>query len=233
MSSVQIFHRNKARDETLVSVVDGDRIKAHSGTIRDMLLTLPPQIIYRVVLRGPSPEAFRHVVQQVHFVDSRTTLFIPMRGTGLAEAIGIQQAITILQLEPAQSHVEGHINGYISHKGVSPAELSLVQEVYGHAYQGTTGHKIWTTMVAALAYRDVQGHDGDEEATASLREAALPYPSLRNAINKKCHQLRKIKETKEQTARKRAARAAVAAAKAATNTMTNASTDSAIQPGGE
>lgn len=210
MSSVQIFHRDENRNETLVSVIDGDRIKAHSGTIRVKILNSPPDIIYRFTLYGPSAAAFKHVIEEIKFVDSNKVLFIPIHHTGLAEAIDIHQAVSLLQIEPMQSHIEGHIRGFLSHNLVTPEQLQLLQITYGAAVEGTAGHKIMSVMVATLAYDDVHGHMSDDVKIA-LQRACAPYPKLTEAINHKVHVLRMIKMNKERTSKKRAAREAAAA----------------------
>lgn len=209
MSAVQVFHIGREHNQTLVCVVDGDRIKAHSCTIRSMIATLPPQIMYRITLRGSSPAAFKHVVDCVHNIDNQTLLFIPIRNTGLTEAINIHKAISILRLEPAQTHVEGHINGYLSHRLVTVEELHAVQKAYGDSFEGTSSYKTWSTMVKKLAYDDVHGHLSDEKKTP-LRAAAMQYPRLRDAINNHGRRLAKIKDAKQRAVEKRAARKAAA-----------------------
>lgn len=209
MSSVQIWHRNDNYDRNLVSVIDGDRIRAHSGTIRAKMLRAPPRIIYRFTVHGASLAAFQYVLSYIERVKSNRTLFIPINHMCLPAAVDTHLALAFLEIEPWQDHVEGHINGYLSHSMTTPEEMELIRNAYGDAVndENAVGYKQVRTMINTTAFHDLYDHMSDERRMA-LRDVAAKYPSLKAAIDDRIGVLQKVKKNQDRAAIKRAAKKA-------------------------
>lgn len=209
MSSVQIWHRDDDYDRNLVSVIDGDRIKAHSGTIRAQMLRAPPRVIYRFTVHGASLAAFQYVLSYIERIVSSKTLFIPINHMRLPAAVDTHLALVLLKIEPRQDHVEGHINGYLSHSITTPEEMELIQNAYCNAVndENAVGYKQVRTMVNTTAFHNLYDHMSSERGKA-LRDVAAKYPTLKAAIHDRIGVLHKVKKNQDRAAIKRAARKA-------------------------
>ena len=205
MSVVQAYHRDQSDTVLLIGLYDGDRIKAHSALIRDMIAARPVGVIYDVELQGPSFEGLKVVLDNIHTVQQGQVLQIKISTRNLAKAIAIHLAIHYLRVEPDQTQVVGHLNGYLSHQLVNPDELVEVHLNYGRP--GHPYHKIWETMIQTIAYKYVGG-DISQRTANFLKETVLSYPELDAALNAKVDELHKIRARRQLQAEKKAAKRA-------------------------
>lgn len=205
MSSVQIFHRAPSGEETLVAVIDGDRIKAHCAAIRDLIATEPPAIIYTVTLAGPNFEALKVVVEAIAALDSRDVLKINITTRDLVKAIQIHCVTHGLRIEPPQDQIAGHLNGFLSHQLVTAREMIAVHTYY--SAPNNPNIKIWKTMIHTVAWKFVAGEMTADEQSA-LKTAAVGLPALDTAIDSKVKELQAMKKNREhKEAKKRAKKA--------------------------
>jgi hypothetical protein len=208
MSSVQIFHRDSAGNETLVGVVDGDLIKKHSAEVRNLLATRPPQLVTKVTLHGPSVYGLSEVLKEIKTLEKGRTLEITTKTRDIDEAIDIHRAIHCMKIEPTQTKVEGHLKGYLSHQIVTPAEMVAVHKAYGNP--NGPYNKIWKTMIHTIAYKWV-GSDMNKTQSDRLKAVAREIPDLNAAIANRVAALEKIKKKQQEMSEKRAAERAAKA----------------------
>jgi hypothetical protein len=201
MSSVQLFHVDSAGNETLVGVVDGDLIKKHSAEVRNLIATRPHQIVHKVTLRGPSVEGLRYVLNEIQTLEPGKALEITTKTRNIEQAIDLHRAIHCMKIEPTQTRVEGHLNGFLSHQLATPDEMVAIHNAYGSP--NSRYNKIWRTMIHTIAYKWVGG--GMNKAQSDqLKAAARDHSDLNAAISKRVGELEKIKKKQQETSEKRA-----------------------------
>jgi hypothetical protein len=205
MSVVQAYHRDRAGNVELIGIYDGDRVKAHSARIRDMISTQDPGVIFQVRLEGPTFAALRVVLNSIHTMQRDRVLDIKITTRDLAKVIDIHRATLYLKVEPEQTRMVGHLNGYVSHQIINPDEMIAVYLTYGH--RTNPNHKIFCTMVQTLAFNCVGGNIPQQMADY-IKESALRHPDLDAALNAKVNELQKIKDRRQKQAEKKAARKA-------------------------
>lgn len=203
MSSIQIFHRAPDGDETVVGVLDGDRIKAHSARVRALVAAQPPKIMYRFTFSGPTAESLKIVLDQINALPRGQVLQIAVNTRNLVKAIDIHRAIECLQIEPDQGKIVGHLNGYLSHEILTAEEMVAVHLAYGTP--GNKNHKTWSTMIHTIAYRWVGG-DVPQSVADELKGAAMQHPTLDAALNAKVDELQAIKTSREEAIERRVLR---------------------------
>jgi hypothetical protein len=174
MSSVQLFHVDSAGNETLVGVVDGDLIKKHSAEVRNLIATRPYQIVHKVTLRGPSVEGLRYVLNEIQTLEPGKALEITTKTRNIEQAIDIHRAIHCMKIEPTQTRVEGHLNGFLSHQLATPDEMVAIHNAYGSP--NSRYNKIWKTMIHTIAYKWVGG--GMNKTQSGTSELSSPSESL-------------------------------------------------------
>jgi hypothetical protein len=209
MSSIQIFHKADDGEETLVVVIDGDLIKAHSKTIREFIAAADaagtPALVYKIVLKGPSFEALRFVVNQiVEAAKNKKVLDIKPRPRGISQLCRIHRAIKCLYVEPKQTSIPTQINGLLSNYLVTRTEMLAVHDAYGQ--EGHPYHKLFTTMVNTTAWKFMNG-EIKEGQLKQLIEATQTQPSLDFALRAKMTELEEKKRVRAIIAAKRAAKA--------------------------
>lgn len=203
MSSVQLFHRCATGTETLVGVINGDLIKAHSVTIRNLIATRPQDIIHRVTLRGPTAEGLKLVLDQVQALQRDEVLEISINTRNIEKAIDVHRAVECMKIEPPQHKIEGHLNGFLSHELPTPKEMIAIHNAYGAP--GNAYAKVWNTMVHMIAYKWVGG-DIPQDTAIALKRAARDHPALDAALDKRVDQLEKIRKRQQEANEKRAAK---------------------------
>jgi hypothetical protein len=204
MSVVQAYHRDRSGDVELIGIYDGDRVKAHSALIRNTIATRAG-VMHDVELQGPTFAALKVILGTIHAMKQGEVLQLAITTRNLAKAIDIHRAIHYLKVEPEQTKIVGHLNGYLSHQLINPDEMVVVYLAYGHP--DNPFHKIFCTMIQTIAYKYVGGTISKEMANF-LKEAAIDYPDLDAALNAKVTELQKIRERRESQAAKKAARGA-------------------------
>lgn len=204
MSSVQLFHRSATGTESLVGVIDGDLIKAHSATIRNLIATRPQDIIHRVTLRGPTVEGLKLVLDQVQVLQNDEVLEININTRNIEKAIDVHRAVECMKIEPPQTKIEGHLNGFLSHELPTPKEMVAIHNAYGAPSSAYV--KVWNTMVHTIAYKWVGGDIPQD--TIALKRVARDHPALDAALNKRVDQLEKIRKRQQEANEKRATKKA-------------------------
>ena len=139
MSSVQILHKDiETGEETVVIVIDGDLIKKHSKTVRDIIDSrTEKEVVNKIVLKGPEYDALKYVLEQiVEAVDDRqphqgvghhgaghVALLVPAHAVGHRPqaAVGADQQRILIDLA-AKADV-GPADAFKSH-ACSPADAS-------------------------------------------------------------------------------------------------------------
>ena len=205
MSSVQVFHNAANGALTLVGVYDGDRIKAHSAKLRNMMTAMPSAAIYRINLYEGDVNSLQYALGEIQAMQQGQYLEITTTTRDLNKAIALHNAIEFLEIEPEQSKIVGHLNGYIAHQLISPEEMIAIHKNYG-----TPGHphaRIWNTMIHTIAYRYV-GKKIKRETAELFSIALLRYPELKKALDDKVREFEDRQESKAKTMEKRAAKKA-------------------------
>lgn len=203
MSCVQIFHRAPDGDETVVGVLDGDRIKSHSARVRALVAAVPPNIMYKFTFFGPSADSLKIVLDQINALQRGEVLQIAINTRDLVKAIDIHRAVECLQIEPDQGKIVGHLNGYLSHEVPTAEEMVAVHLAYGTP--GNKHNKTWNTMIHTIAYRWTGG-DVPDDVASELKDAAMQYPALDAALNAKADELQAIQRSREEAIQRRAVR---------------------------
>lgn len=211
MSSVQILHRNDNGEETVVRVVDGDLIKAHSKTVRDMIARSEPALIYRISLIGPTFDSLSFVIEEIVKADEKKLpLSIKLGPHGIIQSCGIHRAIKCMQIEPEQLLVPKHLNGNLAHRQVTAEEMLMVHEAYCSI--DNPHLKLFNVMVTTTAWNFVNDKMTDGQKK-QLKQAALTQLSLDAALAVKIRELKEVKRVSKIIAEKRAAREAKRAAR--------------------
>ena len=215
MSSVQIYHRNDNGEENHIANIDGDLIKRHSPTVRNLIVTRSPATVYKITLSGPTSEALKFVVDEIeraHNNKMEDTLSITLGYRGISQSVRIHRAILCMKLQPEQPRVAAHIKGYLAHNRVTATEMLAVYDAYANV--GNPHGNILNTMVNTIAWKFVEGELSAEQIN-QLKAASMLRPHLDGLLTVKVKELEEAKRVREIIAKKRAVKKAKRAAAAA------------------
>ncbi|KAK4543865.1 hypothetical protein LTR36_004898 [Oleoguttula mirabilis] len=182
MSVVQIYLQTPTEFGSL-GFIDEQRIRAHSATIDNALGPPNGSLQQTVTLTGAAPGALKYIFERIRKNKPNFALHIKVHDQGFLKAVAIYEAAELLQLQPAQQHIEGHIIGYISHAVVTPAELVATHRCF-EARQATS--KTWRVLVHQVAWNILHGKYA-EQAAIDLKLAASQYPALVAAIDSRIY----------------------------------------------
>jgi hypothetical protein len=208
MSSVQISHKDaETGNETIVIVMDGDLIKKHSKTIRDMIASkTEPELVHKIVLKGPEFEPLKYVLDQIVKGAGRKkkSLNIHMGYRGIQASLRIHRAIKCLQIQPEQTSVPAHINKQLALELVTCHEMLAVHAAYA-SVDNPCG-KLYTTMINTIAWRFVNDEGMQIGRKRQLSQASSTQPDLFAAIDAKVNEFEEKKRVRRIIAGKRAVR---------------------------
>lgn len=176
MSSVQISVSTPSKSG-IVSTIDGDLIKKHSATVREIIDAQQPSLVYNVTLTNVAPAAIGWIIKQVDGHARKKTLYLRVSDLPLLQAVCIEEAVRVLRIEPDQPHIAGHILGYVSHNIVTPSEMVTIHKAYGNL----SDSRIHKALIHDLSYNMVGGLI-DAAKMDELWNAAKPYPALITAV---------------------------------------------------
>jgi hypothetical protein len=199
-----VYYLDHDGNTTTVGVYDGDHIKAHSALIRNEIAAEGPQIIYRVTLKGPTIRSLKFVLNEINAVQQGQVLAIKITTRDIQQAIDIHSATQYLQVEPEQTTIEGHIHGYLAKQLVNPDEMLAVFNTYGNA--GNCFHRTFETMLSTIAWGQLDGTIPTEQGNL-LKQTAMLYPELDNAISAKVVETRPAHQRKLQQKERQARQA--------------------------
>jgi hypothetical protein len=157
-----------------------------------------------VTLRGPTFQSLRIVLNEINAVHQGQVLEIKITTRDIKRAIDIHLATQYLQVEPEQTLIEGHINGYLAKQLVHPDEMLAVFNAYGNT--GNRSYKTFETMLSTLAWGQLDRTIPQEQGNL-LKQTAMRYPPLDRAISAKVVEIRPAHQRKVQQ-RERQAREA-------------------------
>lgn len=198
MPSVKIFALTSS-GASPVGTIDASLIARHSGTVREVIATMPAQDSYELTIYGVAPAAARWIIDKIATHSGNSKLYLRVADLPLQQGIAIEEAIRAMRIEPAQPHVEGHILGYVSHNIVNANEMLTLHR----AYSGITDSRIYKALIHHLAYNMIGGEIGLAKID-ELHEAAQQYPALVTAVEER---LKELQVRKAQAERSKAAQA--------------------------
>jgi vacuolar-type H+-ATPase subunit F/Vma7 len=208
MSSVQIFHSDpETGEETMVIVIDGDLIKKHSKTVRDMIASKKePELVHKITLKGPEFDALKYVLEQIIEGAGRKkkVLNIHMGYRSIQASLRIHRAIKCLQLQPEQMGVPAYINKHLALELVTCHEMLAVHAAY--ASINNPHGKLYHTMINTIAWRFVNDPEMQIGRKKQLSQASATQPDLFAAISDKVNEFQEKKRVRLIIAEKRAAR---------------------------
>ncbi|KAK3070505.1 hypothetical protein LTR53_010352 [Teratosphaeriaceae sp. CCFEE 6253] len=173
-------------NEMLLNTIEEQRIRAHSKTVRDALETISSDsTAKKVVLYGASPAALRFILQRIKGQAPLGQLHIKVHDMPLARAVAVYMAIEVLQVEPTQPHIEGHVLGYISHNNVTPDELMAVGIA---SYRRQSTSKMYRTLIQQVAWGLVHARYTEQEAGA-LQVKARQWVEFHDELHAKVMEL--------------------------------------------
>jgi hypothetical protein len=208
MSSVQIIHIADDGEGTII-VMDGDLLKNHSKVVRDMIASKTvPEVIHKIVIRGPELEALKFVLEQIKKVGdkkkNKDVLNIDLGQRGVLASLRVHRAILCLQVEPEQFSVAARINNKVARELVAVQEMLSVTDAYS-SINNPYG-KLYTTMIHTIAWRFVNDPDMQVGRMKQLQEASATQPHLHAAIIAKIAELKEKKRIRGIIAEKRRVR---------------------------
>ena len=208
MSSVQILHKDiETGEETVVIVIDGDLIKKHSKTVRDIIDSrTEKEVVNKIVLKGPEYDALKYVLEQIVEAAGRKkpVLAINLGHRSVLSSLRIHRAIKCLQIQPEQTGVPARINGMLSHELATVSEMLAVHAAY--ASVDNPHGKLYNTMLHTIAWRFVNDEEMKEGRKKQLFEAAQSQPDLFEAIGAKVREFQEKKRVRAIIAEKRRVR---------------------------
>jgi hypothetical protein len=208
MSSVQILHKdNETGEETIVIVIDGDLIKTHSKTIRDIIaLKTEPEVVHKIVLKGPEYDALKYVLEQIVEAAGRKkkVLSIDLGYRSVLSSLRIHRAIKCLQIQPEQFSVPAKINSMLARELATVSEMLVVHDAY--ASVDNPHGKLYTTMINTIGWRFVNDEEMKDGRKTQLFQAAQTQPNLFAAVGAKIAELKEKKRDRLIIAEKRRVR---------------------------
>ena len=208
MSSVRILHKDiETGEETVVIVIDGDLIKKHSKTVRDIIDSrTEKEVVNKIVLKGPEYDALKYVLEQIVEAAGRKkpVLAINLGHRSVLSSLRIHRAIKCLQIQPEQTGVPARINGMLSHELATVSEMLAVHAAY--ASVDNPHGKLYNTMLHTIAWRFVNDEEMKEGRKKQLFEAAQTQPDLFEAIGAKVREFQEKKRVRAIIAEKRRVR---------------------------
>ncbi|KAK4896476.1 hypothetical protein LTR27_005692 [Elasticomyces elasticus] len=160
---VKIILRAPSKPDQLIDTVSEARIREHSATIDGALAAAGDgaELTKTVYLSGGAPAALDFVIHRIAGKQEGRNLHIKVHDMPLVRAAAVFEAVEVLKVRPAQSHIEGHVVGYISHDKVTPDEMMAVTRA-SYPYRNTI--KIFNTLVQQVAWGLVHGKYDEVEA---------------------------------------------------------------------
>ena len=169
----------------LFRTVDEAIITKHSIFVRNAVDDSVPGD-KTVFIRGASPGPLTFVLDMiVKNYSTMTDTTIRVHKEPLTKCVMVYEALEVLQVDPPQGKVEGHITGYVAHHQLTPDEMVAVHRVF-EAKQNVS--RAWPTMVHQIGWDHIHAKYTEAQAEA-LQTAARQYPSLHNAIDTKITEL--------------------------------------------
>lgn len=184
MSSIQILVTTGTKTG-VVGIMDGDLIKQHSATVRNIVDSQQPSLVYQVQFTNVAPPAIDWILKKIKANKPNKALYLKVHDLPLIQAICIEEAVRRMRIEPAQPHIEGHILGYVSHNIVTPSEMVTIHK----AYHNISGSRIHKALIHHLSYNMIGGSI-DSMLNDELFEAAQPFPALVTAVEVKLKELK-------------------------------------------
>lgn len=187
MPTVQIYIRTPNRFGSL-AVLEEKRIRTHSQTIDRILSsnnnTSPRPQKQTVILEGAAPAALTYLLDRIRTNKESPNLHIKVHDLSLPKAVAIWEAAELLDLQPPQPHIQGHVIGYIAHAVLTPTEMGVLHRCF---YPRREACKVWRVMVHQVAWCIVNGAYEEAEAV-ELKVAAMEWPELVEAVDGKIHE---------------------------------------------
>ncbi|KAK5714311.1 hypothetical protein LTR17_017242 [Elasticomyces elasticus] len=160
---VKIILRAPNKPDRVLDTVPEARIREHSATIDRTLAAAGDNAeqTKTVYLTGGAPAALEYVIHRIAGRQESRHLHIKVHDLTLVRAVAVFEAVEVLKVRPAQTHVEGHVVGYISHDKVTPDEMMAVARA---SYPYRNAIKIYNTLVQQVAWGLVHGKYDEVEA---------------------------------------------------------------------
>lgn len=182
MSVVQLYLQTSTQFGSL-DIIDEQRMRAHSLTVDNALGQPATSLKQSVTLNGAAPGALKYILERIKNNSKDKVLHIKVHDQGLMKAVAIYEAAELLQLQPAQPHIEGHIVGYISHALVTPEEMVAVHRCFESRVETS---KVWRVLIHQTAW-NILHQKYTEQQTIALQTTASQHPSLVAAIDNRIH----------------------------------------------
>lgn len=193
MSVVQVYLGTEDDPEIFVGIIDGDRIKAHSAKVREIIATREPKLIQQVHFSGPDFAAISYVVDKIRVQHPREVLRISVSDLPLTRAIAVHRAVLCMRIEPEQDHILGHLKGYVAHKLVSLRDMEIVYNEYGWHSKENEGYMVYKAMIDKIAWEWYHGRLSEDGGLFSAMDG---YPGLKRLVEGKTTGLRKGAENR-------------------------------------
>lgn len=185
-----------------LETIDEDRIRAHSGLADQLLGPKPTEgeapleaLTKTITLRGAAPAALKYILERIKKNKTTRILHVKVHDLGLPRAVAIYEAAELLQLQPHQPQIEGHIVGYISHNLVTPEEMIAVHRIF-ESRQNTS--KTWRVLIHQIAWNLVHSRYTGQQADELVEACKVQYPDLYQAIDHKIvHDLKPKKDHRD------------------------------------
>ncbi|KAK1074976.1 hypothetical protein LTR12_006305 [Friedmanniomyces endolithicus] len=191
MSLVKINLTVAGKPDQLLDTVPEERIRAHSASIdRALAAQGDNQSTERTVcVFGAAPAALIYVIHRIAGKKETRDLHIKVHDMPLERVLAVWEATEVLDVRPAQPHIEGHVIGYISHHAVTPEQMWVVAVA---SLQRRQSSKIFRTLIHQVAWNLVHQRYSEDGAQA-LQDKAKEWPDLHFTIDKKVLELKEKK----------------------------------------
>lgn len=193
MSYVKILLAVPGRPDELLDTIPEPRIRAHSASIDRALAAqrISNATDKTVCLSGAAPAALSYVIHRIAGKKKGRELHIKVHDMSLQRAVAVFEATDVLDVRPAQPHIEGNIIGYISHYVVTPDEMMAVARASVHRRDTS---RIFGTLIQQVAWNLVHGRYTEDQATA-LQNQALEWTDFHHTIDNRMRELQAKRET--------------------------------------
>ncbi|KAK5675259.1 hypothetical protein LTS10_012020 [Elasticomyces elasticus] len=189
---VKIYLRAPGKPDQLLDTVPAARIREHSATIDGALAAAGEnvELTKTVYLSGASSGALEFVIHRIAGRQEGQHLHIKVHDMPLAKAVAVFEAVEVLKVRPAQTHIEGHVVGYISHDKVTPDEMMAVARA-SFPYRDTS--KIFNTLVQQIAWSLVH-HKYDEVEANFLHNRSREWSEFCLTVTNRMKELKAKKD---------------------------------------
>jgi len=191
MSVVKINLAVPGKADQLLDAVPEERIRAHSASINRALAPRDddPSTEKTICLFGAAPAALIYVIHRIAGKKETRDLHIKVHDMQLERVLAVWEATEVLDVQPPQPHIEGHVIGYISHHAITPEQMWVVAVASLRRRQSS---KIFRTLIHQVAWNLVHQRYSEDEAQA-MQDKAKEWPDLHFTIDKKVVELREKK----------------------------------------